>query len=898
MDNLSKKILLVLLTMLWACQVQAAYTPFNTAANGNIGIGSASPGQKLDVQGTVRATAFIGDGSGLIGVSNGWTSSGNNVYETSGGNVGIGTTLLTTAALTVMNGNVGIGTWVPGSTLAVNGSISSNVSGISYFLGNLGIGSTAPGVGLDVQGAGRFSSTVTASNISGTNTGDQTITLTSDVTGSGTGSFATTLASTYKGWSYTSPVIALATITDNVGIGTTTAQTKLAIVSGNVGIGTWTAAGGNLIIKGGGNVGIGSAWPGQALDVQGTVRAMAFVGSGVGLTGITSSQWQTQNSTDVSLASGNVGIGTTFTTTSALTVMNGNVGIGTWVPRSTLDVASGSIYFGPTTNALPLVSITANGNNGLITSVANTPADPTGGISTGALLGFNGSNVNFFGYGLGAIRNSKYDIWEQTGPTNGGGYRWYIGTSEKMTMDFNGNVGIGTITPVGALTVMNGNVGIGTWVPAATLDVNGSFTTRGNTGNTTLNTTGGNVGIGSTAPGATLDVQGNGRFSSTIAASNLSGTNTGDQTITLTSDVTGSGTGSFAATLASTYKGWVYTSPVIALATITDNVGIGTTTAQTKLAIVSGNVGIGTWTAGGGNLIVNGGGNVGIGSAWPGQRLDVNGTIRSISGGFVFPDGTSQTTAASGGGWSTGTGTLYTTTGSNNVGIGTSTPQGGLVVTNGNVGIGTWTTAGGALIIKGGNVGIGIATPSAPLQVYGTSNYVADFWSGASGTPSSIGVGRTANEGYMAIAATGGNYVLGSVAGDLILASSTAGNLDLGTGVSDISQGTTRMTIANGGNVGIGTTTPQAAFVVTNGNVGIGTWTAAEGALVVKGSGNSYISSGNLGIGSSAPGAALDVQGSIRASTGTAGSAVCWKTDKSLGHCTTAVDTSGNCTCV
>lgn len=33
-------------------------------------------------------------------------------------------------------------------------------------------------------------------NLSGTNTGDQTITLTGDITGTGTGSFATTLANT------------------------------------------------------------------------------------------------------------------------------------------------------------------------------------------------------------------------------------------------------------------------------------------------------------------------------------------------------------------------------------------------------------------------------------------------------------------------------------------------------------------------------------------------------------------------------------------------------------------------------------------------------------------------------------------------------------------------------
>src|SRR5580658_7212308 len=66
----------------------------------------------------------------------------------------------------------------------------------------------------------------------------------------------------------------------NIGIGTSTPQAAFAVTNGNVGIGTWTAAGGNLIINGGGNVGIGSAWPGQALDVQGTVRTTNFTMSG------------------------------------------------------------------------------------------------------------------------------------------------------------------------------------------------------------------------------------------------------------------------------------------------------------------------------------------------------------------------------------------------------------------------------------------------------------------------------------------------------------------------------------------------------------------------------------------------------------------------------------------
>lgn len=48
----------------------------------------------------------------------------------------------------------------------------------------------------------------------------------------------------------------------------------------------------------------------------------------------------------------------------------------------------------------------------------------------------------------------------------------------------------------------------------------------------------------------TQSFSGNKTFTGSISASNLSGTNTGDQTITLTGDVTGSGTASFAATIA------------------------------------------------------------------------------------------------------------------------------------------------------------------------------------------------------------------------------------------------------------------------------------------------------------------------------------------------------------
>ena len=41
-------------------------------------------------------------------------------------------------------------------------------------------------------------------------------------------------------------------------------------------------------------------------------------------------------------------------------------------------------------------------------------------------------------------------------------------------------------------------------------------------------------------------------------------------------------------------------------------------------------------------------GNVGIGTTTPSQKLEVSGTISSTAGGFKFPDGTTQTTAATG----------------------------------------------------------------------------------------------------------------------------------------------------------------------------------------------------------------------------------------------------------
>jgi hypothetical protein len=132
-------------------------------ADGNIGIGTAAPTTKLDVNGIVKAISFQGDGSTLEGL----------VRKT-------GDTI--TGPLTIQNaltvsGNVGIGTTTPSTKLDVNGTVKatsfqgdgSTLEGLVRktgdtmtgpltiqngltVSGNVGIGTTTPSTKLDVNG--------------------------------------------------------------------------------------------------------------------------------------------------------------------------------------------------------------------------------------------------------------------------------------------------------------------------------------------------------------------------------------------------------------------------------------------------------------------------------------------------------------------------------------------------------------------------------------------------------------------------------------------------------------------------------------------------------------------------------------------------------------------------
>jgi hypothetical protein len=98
----------------------------------------------------------------------------------------------------------------------------------------------------------------------------------------------------------------------------------------------------------------------------------------------------------------------------------------------------------------------------------------------------------------------------------------------------------------------------------------------------------------------------------------------------------------------------------ISATSITGSTGTFTSNAfsvgGSTFVVTGGGVGIGTSDPNGtldvegySQILLNSG-NVGIGTSAPAQKLSVNGTIQSTSGGFMFPDGSTQTTASSGGG--------------------------------------------------------------------------------------------------------------------------------------------------------------------------------------------------------------------------------------------------------
>lgn len=313
--------------------VNGTLTDTLNITNGRVGVGTSSPTTALGVNGTVTATAFVGDGSGLTGVTGGssqWTTTGDNIWFGTGtiGYVGIGTST-PAYPLEINNDSIvvpAIKVEVPYGANTVN-QISERAG--LFFTSTAGNPAMSIGiVGTIAAGIQARHKTTAATlypldlNPFGGNVGIQTGYLTAptsalhignvdyvDITdglsfGDGdTGfyetaddSLALAIAGTKK-IDFTAGKLDLTSLDIEIDSGqkyTFSNGAKLynyGFYSANVdqkfqvytGATTLDAI---FIESTNGRVGIGTSTPTTALDVVGTVNATAFVGDGSGLTGI------------------------------------------------------------------------------------------------------------------------------------------------------------------------------------------------------------------------------------------------------------------------------------------------------------------------------------------------------------------------------------------------------------------------------------------------------------------------------------------------------------------------------------------------------------------------------------------------------------------------------------
>lgn len=746
---------------------------------------------------------------------------------TSGGNFGIGTTLVGTATVEVTKNSTT--NLFHASTVGNHGDIFTITNGA-----NVGIGSITPGQLLDVAGNIRNSGVILTS--AGTAAAPSRSFSSDTDTGMYSGG-ANDLRLATGGTN----AITIGTA-QNVGIGTIAPADLLNVFAAGSGKGiTLDGGAGSVesIIKQGSSAGYDTHYllndgnKSLALTNYGSARASSSLGV------------SRNNLAELTYSGSALAI---YTTTAAPVVMGvnngewfriastGNVGIGTSIPPQSLYVAGTGEFqgFKLNQNAVANYVLTSNavGIGTWMPAAAAAGGGSPGGTGTelqyragastfGAVTNsaFDGTNV-----GIGTLLpNALLSVASTASQTlfrvddNG------AGDLSPFIVDANGNVGIGTAnTETDKLLVMGGNVGIGTWVPNQTLDVKGKVIISDN------------VGIGTVLPNALLSV-------ASVVAQDL-----------VRVDDNGIG------------------DPSPFIIDLNGNVGIGTTVAgNAGLSVMNGNVGIGTWKPG--NLLTIGGaGNTmdidssgnfvnvgGVAVTWNSGQISLN-----TNGIALFQNtnnGSSALTKIKGGANAASSLQLMPTSG---VGAGSE------FIT---LGVGNNGATEVMRVTGGANVGIGSVTPGTKLDVtgairasglvtsVGVSNSATAITNSAaytqSGTSLNTITGTTNFSGTPAIS-TSTNVGIGTTSAENLLV--VAGNVGIGTNSSSSFARTTPdfrgMMIE--GNVGLGTSSNQTKLAII-GNVGIGTWTAVGGNLIINGG-------GNVGISSAWPGQVLDVNGAIR----------------------------------
>lgn len=684
---------------------------------GNVGIGTASPGGKLDITSTTNSNALLirEDTDNSI-THNLWIDSSDHGHFWMYADGQDAKVVLSTAGVSYLNGgNVGIGTASPSKKLHVASS------------GNEGIfmeGTSNGGHWFDFKSANSnlWSMGAQPGQMGWYNRTDSTYKMI--ITDGGNVGIGTTSPSTKLHVQGTSDTRITLSDTGGASIQLYQQSSDSYILSTNA-TRIYTGGGERITITSGGNVGIGTTSPAAKLHIDSTSGQFRISGNsnnfniyswagGVNIWGSENIYFGRDAGTNNNFY---FQTGNAASTAMYIETSNSRVGINTTAPQKPLEVIS---------NANDFVSVGVN--------------QMSVGQWTGIHFGFRENNTNYRKSAIVFERtdltagNAQGKIHILNGPQSGGGSATL--SDAKLTIAENGYTGIGTTSPSATLDVRSLASSGATNAPtfrAFGLDTDSYFQVNNNSNNsaditltrsdsaTMFSVNGhsgttyfaGDVGIGTNSPSYKLDVNGTGRFPIVIVGTST--VNSGNTKIQIASTAAGNKLGFSGGANFITEENlyvWDFTTGASAGISFQYN---GVVNATTFVGALSGNATTAT------NLSTNR------------TNWSTNGTISAVVGQLAWKN--------------YGNGhTIFDASNSTN-------PNGG-AINNTNPDV-AWTSTYPTLMGWNGSSTYGVRVDSARTAdstsaVSGTTNYVAKFTSGTAignsviyESSSNIGIGTT-----------------------------------------------------------------------------------------------------------------------------------------------------------